>query len=152
MSLRLGQEVQTVPRQAQLRRIQVVAGILLNNQREVLVAERIGDSTFHGLWEFPGGKIDMDEDPPAALARELREELGIQVVDSRFFLSLRHDYDDRRVSVEFFLVDEWHEEPAGLEGQALRWVAIEDLSAADLLPADAPVVTALRRLDLSASA
>ena len=135
-----------------MRPIQVVAGILLNSKSEVLIAERIGDSPFHGLWEFPGGKIDMGENPPAALARELREELGIRVVDSRFFLSLRHDYDDRRVSIDFFLVDEWHEEPAGLEGQALRWVAIEDLSVAVLLPADAPVVTALRRLDLSQSA
>ena len=135
-----------------MRRIQVVAGILLNHRSEVLIAERLGDGPFHGLWEFPGGKIDAGEDPPAALVRELEEELGIRVVDRRFFLSLRHDYDDRRVSIEFFLVDQWHGEPAGLEGQALRWVAIDDLAAADLLPADAPVVSALMGLDVSAPA
>ncbi len=134
-----------------MRRIRVVAGILVNHNSEVLIAERIGDGPFHGLWEFPGGKIDDSEDPPAALVRELQEELGIHVVDSRFFLSLRHDYDDRRVSIDFFLVNQWQEEPAGLEGQALRWVAIEELTAAELLPADAPVVSALKRFDFAAS-
>lgn len=135
-----------------MRRIEVVAGILLNHKSEVLIAERIGDGPFNGLWEFPGGKIDPGEDSPAALVRELQEELGVRVVDSRYFLSLRHDYDDRRVSIDFFLVDEWQQEPTGLEGQALRWVAIGDLTAADLLPADAPVVSALKQLDDSASA
>ena len=135
-----------------MTRIQVVAGILLNGNNEVLIAERVGDGPFHGMWEFPGGKIGASEDAPAALVRELEEELGIRVVDSRFFLSLRHDYDDRRVSIDFFLVDDWHEEPAGLEGQALRWVAVEDLAAAELLPADAPVVSALKKLVVAASA
>ena len=135
-----------------MRRIQVVAGILLNPNSEVLIAERVGDGPFQGLWEFPGGKIDAGEDSSTALVRELEEELGIRVVDSRYFLTLRHDYDDRRVSIEFYLVGQWHEEPAGLEGQALRWVAIDALSAADLLPADAPVVSALKELDVSAPA
>ncbi len=129
-----------------MRRIRVVAGILLNHKSEVLIAERVGDGPFHGMWEFPGGKIDVGEEAPAALVRELEEELGIRVIDSRFFLSLRHDYEDRRVSIDFYLVDDWQEEPAGLEGQALRWVAIDALSAAELLPADAPVVTALKEL------
>ena len=129
-----------------MRRIRVVAGILLNDKHEVLIAERIGDGPFHGMWEFPGGKIDADEEPPQALVRELEEELGIGVIDSRFFLSLRHDYADRRVSIDFYLVEQWQAEPAGLEGQALRWVAIEALSADELLPADAPVVSALNQL------
>jgi 8-oxo-dGTP diphosphatase len=129
-----------------LRRIAVVAGILRNEHDEVLIAERVGDGPFHGLWEFPGGKISEREAPPAALSRELEEEIGITVVESRHFLSLRHDYDDRRVGIDFFLVERWEKEPQGLEGQQLRWVAIAELSAEELLPADAPVVDALRAL------
>jgi 8-oxo-dGTP diphosphatase len=135
-----------VSRQAELNRIDVVAGILVNEHREVLIAERLGDGPFRGLWEFPGGKIGFSEEPEAALSRELAEELGIADIDSRFFLSLRHDYSDRSVSIDFFLVERWEPEPVGLEGQALRWVAIDELSAAELLPADAPVLAALGKL------
>ena len=135
-----------MPRQARLKRIAVVAGILRNEHDQVLVAERIGDGPFHGLWEFPGGKIDASEAAPAALSRELEEEIGITVVESRHFLRLRHDYEDRRVGIDFFLVERWDNEPEGLEGQRLKWVAIAELSAEELLPADAPVVEALRAL------
>ena len=129
-----------------MRRIAVVAGILRNENGEVLIAERVGDGPFHGLWEFPGGKISERETLPAALSRELEEEIGISVVESRHFLSLRHDYADRSVGIDFFLVERWDREPEGLEGQQLRWVAIAELSAEELLPADAPVVDALRAL------
>jgi 8-oxo-dGTP diphosphatase len=135
-----------VPRQTELSRIDVVAGILVNEGREVLIAERLGDGPFRGLWEFPGGKKWVDEEPRAALSRELAEELGIADIDSRFFLSLKHDYADRSVSIDFFIVERWSPEPVGREGQALRWVAIDELSAAELLPADAPVVAALGKL------
>ena len=80
------------------------------------------------------------------MSRELAEELGIAGIDSRFFLSLKHDYPDRSVSIDFFLVESWEREPVGREGQGLRWVAIDELSAAELLPADAPVVAALGKL------
>ena len=134
-------------RQAELRRLDVVAGILLNERDEVLIAERVGDGPFQGLWEFPGGKIGTDEEPVAALSRELAEEIGIADIDSSLFLSLHHDYADRSVNIDFFLVHRWKREPVGLEGQALRWVAIEELSTADLLPADGPVVAALQKLE-----
>ena len=130
-------------RQAELIRLQVVAGILCDADNRVLITERLGDGPFHGLWEFPGGKRAAGEAPEAALARELREEIGVVPHASELFMSLEHDYPDRHVAIDFFLIRAWENEPIGLEGQALRWVPANELADAHLLPADEPVVAEL---------
>ena len=123
----------------------VAAGILCDAEGRILIAERLGGGPFHGLWEFPGGKIAEDETAVEALSRELAEELGIEVTNCATFMNLRHEYDDRIVTIEFFLVSDWASEPVGREGQALRWVPREKLNAEELLPADVPVIEALQR-------
>ncbi len=130
-----------------MQHFDVAAGILIDSSRRVLIAERLGGGPFHGLWEFPGGKIAPGESAHDALHRELAEEIGIDVTACSSFMNLRHEYDDRIVTIEFFIVDEWHREPAGREGQALRWVLREQLSVERLLPADVPVVSALQQMD-----
>ncbi len=122
----------------------VAAGILCDSAGRVLIAERLGDGPFHGLWEFPGGKIGPDETARQALRRELAEELGIEVTDCAPFMNLRHEYPDRIVTIEFFLVNAWNSEPTGREGQSLRWVRRDRLAREPLLPADLPVVEALQ--------
>ena len=128
-----------------MNHLDVAAGILCDPKGRILIAERLGGGPFHGMWEFPGGKIAPGETSPQALSRELAEELGIEVTECSSFMSLRHEYDDRIVSIEFFIVSEWNSDPVGREGQELRWVPAELLDADELLPADMPVVTALRR-------
>jgi len=123
----------------------VAAGILCDASGRVLIAERLGDGPFHGMWEFTGGKIALDETPIEALSRELAEELGIEVTVCASFMNLRHEYDDYVVTIEFFIVSDWNSEPIGREGQALRWVPRDRLDADELLPADVPVVKALRQ-------
>lgn len=123
----------------------VAAGILCDSEGRILIAERLGDGPFHGMWEFPGGKIAAGESSQCALSRELAEELGIEVTACSSFMNLRHEYDDRVVTIEFFIVTDWNSDPIGREGQALRWVPAEALDADELLPADMPVVEALRR-------
>jgi 8-oxo-dGTP diphosphatase len=135
-----------VPRQADIKRLNVVAGILRDERGRVLIAERVDDGPFRGLWEFPGGKLGVNETKEAALARELTEEIGVQPLSSEQLLSLQHDYPDRHVLIDFFLITDWQNEPRGLEGQGLKWVSADDLDAACLLPADLPVVAALRKL------
>ena len=123
----------------------VAAGILCDAEGRILIAERTGGGPFHGLWEFPGGKIGEGETSSEALSRELAEELGIEVTRYAAFMNLRHEYEDRIVTIEFFIVSDWVSEPVGREGQALRWVPRDQLDANELLPADVPVVEALRR-------
>lgn len=123
----------------------VAAGILCDERGRVLITERLGAGPFSGLWEFPGGKIELGETAERALSRELAEELGIEVTESSSFMNLRHEYDDRVVSIEFFLVSVWNCDPVGREGQELRWVPSEFLDADELLPADMPIVAALQQ-------
>lgn len=126
--------------------LQVAAGILMDETGRVLITERLCDGPFNGLWEFPGGKIRSDETSLEALTRELAEEIGIDVTKSRFFMRLRHEYSDRSVEIEFFLISDWQSEPVGREGQQLRWVDHKSLDSVELLPADVPVVEAIRNL------
>ncbi|MCP4299642.1 MAG: 8-oxo-dGTP diphosphatase MutT [Gammaproteobacteria bacterium] len=125
----------------------VAAGILCDSKGRVLISERLGDGPFHGMWEFPGGKIGPNETARQALSRELDEELGIEVTAYSSFMNLRHEYDDRVVTIEFFIVSDWNSMPVGREGQRLRWVPKNQLDALKLLPADMPIVTALQQID-----
>lgn len=125
----------------------VAAGILCDPAGRVLIAERLGGGPFHGLWEFPGGKLRPGESARQALSRELAEELGIEVTESRALMKLRHEYPDRSVSIEFFIVSAWRKVPTGREGQALCWVHKNQLAEYDLLPADKPVLAALQQTD-----
>lgn len=133
-----------------MQRLRVAAGILRDARGRVLIAERVGGGPFQGMWEFPGGKIGNGESPEQALERELSEELGIELgvePDAvERFMHLEHDYPDRSVSIDFFLVRTWKNEPAGLEGQALRWVSPAKLGDQDILPADLPVIDALQQI------
>ena len=126
--------------------ILVVAAALYDARGRVLIAQRPQGTHQAGRWEFPGGKVAPGESEAAALARELREELGIDVTASRAFMRLRHSYPDRSVELSMWIVERFSGSPRGLDGQQLRWVAPADLLHADLLEADQPFVEALVRL------
>jgi 8-oxo-dGTP diphosphatase len=135
-----------VPRQTELDYIRVAAGILRDERGSVLISERVGDHAFAGLWEFPGGKIGEGEASTVALRREMREELGIEILDQALLLNLEHEYPDRSVSIDFYLIEKWLNAPEGRDGQAIRWIDPAQLSKDLLLPADGPVIEALQRL------
>ena len=149
MSLRIRQEIQAVPRQAELspRRIQVTAGILIDRQVRLLITDRARATTYRDCWEFPGGKIREGESSRAALERELGEELGIRLLSVEPFTQVEHDYTEFSVAIDFFLVRDWQGEPGGREEQALRWILPHELREDLLLPADAPLLPKLRNLN-----
>jgi 8-oxo-dGTP diphosphatase len=123
--------------------IHVVAGALVSLQGQILIAQRPIGKHMAGGWEFPGGKIDEGETPLAALRRELEEELGIEVQRAEYLVTCDHEYLDRVVHLELWLVTEFKGEPKPLDHQALRWVNVDQLATADLLPADQPLIEAL---------
>jgi 8-oxo-dGTP diphosphatase len=112
----------------------------------VLIAERPPGKPLAGRWEFPGGKVRPGESEAAALARELDEELGIEVIASRPFMRLSHTYADREVELSMWIVERFAGIPASLDGQQLRWVAPADLTQEDILEADRPFIKALQQL------
>ena len=123
--------------------LQVVAAVLVDRQGRVLVAQRPPGKWAAGRWEFPGGKVEPGEDEAAAVVRELHEELGVRVDAQQRLAEVCHDYPDRRVAIGLWLVLRHEGEPQGLDGQALRWVTLEELADIDLLEADLPMLPVL---------
>ena len=106
----------------------VVAGVIQRSGR-VLLARRPLHKPQGGLWEFPGGKLHPGELPIDALRRELSEELGIEIEDASQLFAAEHNYGDFSVELMFFCVEAFNGEPTGMEGQELRWVAIDKLDS-----------------------
>ena len=122
----------------------MVAAAVIDAAGRVLIAQRPAGKHLAGGWEFPGGKLEPVEERLAGLARELREELGIEIATPRPLIRVRHAYPTREVLLDIWVVRRYSGEPRGLDGQALRWCTQDELSTADLLPADKPIVAALR--------
>ncbi len=125
----------------------MVAAVIYDSLRRVLVAERPAGKALAGCWEFPGGKVEEGESGEAALRRELREELGVQASALRPVFELKHEYPERHVALSVWVVDAYSGVPAGLEGQSLRWESPSALRAIALLQADWPIVEWLERMN-----
>lgn len=124
--------------------VHVLAGILRDRSGRVLLAQRPPGKRHAGLWEFPGGKREPGETPAFALARELLEELGIEVHGAEPLTAITHAYPEAVIRLDAWTVTRWTGEPQGLDGQSLAWVPIAELGAWPMPAADRPIVTALR--------
>ena len=125
--------------------IRVACGALINAKGEALLAQRPEGKIAAGYWEFPGGKIEAGESPLAALARELHEEIGVDVVQARPLIRFTHHYSNRSIVLDTWLVSAWTGTPHGREEQALQWLRPEHFErATPLLPTVLPIASALR--------
>ena len=126
----------------------VVAVALVDADGRVLVARRPEGKPLAGLWEFPGGKVAAGELPEAALIRELREELDIDVTASCLapFTFASHAYPEFHLLMPLYVCRRWQGQVRPVEGQKLAWVRPNDLGAYAMPPADAPLVALLRDL------
>ena len=124
--------------------VDVAVAVLLRPDGTFLLAQRPADKVYAGYWEFPGGKVEPGEALAAALARELHEELGIDVEVARPWIVQIYAYPHATVRLNFFRVTAWRGEPHGKEAQRLAWQHVSALDVAPLLPANAPVLRALQ--------
>nr|VFK53847.1 MAG: 8-oxo-dGTPase [Candidatus Kentron sp. TUN]VFK55319.1 MAG: 8-oxo-dGTPase [Candidatus Kentron sp. TUN] len=124
-------------------RIHVAVAVLYNEHGEVLISRRHKSAHQGGLWEFPGGKVKYHEEVYEALSRELMEELNIMVQSTRALIQVPHDYIDRRVLLDVWLVTRWTGTPSGMEGQKITWVSPKSLQNYAFPAADIPIIMAI---------
>lgn len=147
--------INSVPRLVDSVVTEASVGIIQRDNGLVLLGERPVGKPWAGYWEFPGGKVESNETPAQALKRELQEELGITVTHYYPWLTRSYDYEAKydafgalespakTVKLHFFIVVAWEGEPSGLENQALSWQNPATISVGPMLPANAPILTAL---------
>ena len=126
--------------------IHVAVAIIINSEREVLIALRQAHQHLGGLWEFPGGKVKVGEARSEALRREVKEELGLVVVKAVPLIEVSHNYNDKSVLLDVWHVTEYADKAYGAEGQTLRWCAIGDLESVDFPIANKTIIKAIKAL------
>lgn len=124
--------------------VDAAVAVLLRPDGKVLLSQRPEGKAWAGWWEFPGGKIEEGESADTALQRELVEELGITAEVFYPWITRKFSYPERTVRLHFFTVWRWQGEPYGKEGQQLSWQDPYTTSVSPLLPANLPVMHALR--------
>ena len=124
----------------------VAAMALVDIDGRVLLAKRPEGKAMAGLWEFPGGKLLAGETPEAALIRELKEELGLDITESCLapFTFASHRYEDFHLLMPLYVCRVWDGTPVALEGQELKWLRPGEMTNLAMPPADAPLVAMLR--------
>ena len=123
--------------------IDVVAAVIRREDGRVLITQRLADDTLGGYWEFPGGKVEPGEELRAALARELREELGVEAHIGAEIHHIAHAYPDRDVRLYFYDARILSGEPQKLEVADLRWVTLHELMDYQFPEADLPLLKQL---------
>jgi 8-oxo-dGTP diphosphatase len=125
----------------------VAAGVVLEKGRVLLTQRKVG-AHLEGMWEFPGGKVESGEDPRDALVRELREEIGVDVVVGEAIDVTFHRYDDADKSVLLLFFEavrkENSAEPSALDVAAFRWADVAEIDTLTFPPADGPIVIKVR--------
>jgi 8-oxo-dGTP diphosphatase len=123
--------------------VEVAAAVIQRRDGSFLLAQRPQGKVYAGYWEFPGGKLEAGEPPAQALARELHEELGIDVERAYPWITRLFSYPHATVRLRFFRVFHWRNEPHPREDQAIAWQNLGAPMAAPMLPANAPVLASL---------
>ncbi|MDQ8754885.1 (deoxy)nucleoside triphosphate pyrophosphohydrolase [Sphingosinicella sp. LHD-64] len=126
----------------------VVAAALVDGEGRVLLQQRAPARSMAGLWEFPGGKVEPEETPEAALVRELEEELGIQVDPAELMPACfaSAPMGARHMVLLLYICRDWRGQPRALDASALRWERTRDMPEIAMPPADAPLIGLLEAL------
>lgn len=127
-----------------MKTVEVVAAAILSPCKTRLCISKRADHLHQGgLWEFPGGKKEVGELPLDALNRELEEELAVSVIEAAPLILIEHDYGDKKVELDVYLVSRFRGEPSGQEGQEVRWIDVSDIQNFNFPAANIPIIEAL---------
>ena len=125
--------------------IHVVAAVIYNSRKQILLAQRPLHKHQGGKWEFPGGKVEPNESATTALKRELFEELGIDAPTNAMqpLLEIKHAYTDKNIWLDIWTVHQFQNEAIGREGQAIAWFELEELKKLAFPAANEPILAKL---------
>lgn len=128
-----------------MKTVLVSAVALFDADGRVLLTQRPEGKDMAGLWEFPGGKVEPGELPEAALTREIREELGVEICErcAAPLTFVSHQYEKFHLLMMLYVCRKWEGIPQPLEGQKLTWKYPKDMASLPMPPADVPLVAAL---------
>ncbi|TWX56933.1 8-oxo-dGTP diphosphatase MutT [Colwellia hornerae] len=122
--------------------VHVAVGVIMREQQYFLT-KRLEHAHQGGKWEFPGGKVEKDETVAQALHRELQEEVAIDVLSCYPLIEVSHDYGDKKVLLDVYVVDNFQYEPTAQEGQQSAWFTLAQLSQLDFPAANVAIVAKL---------
>lgn len=126
-----------------MKAIEISIAIVKNLQNDFLICLRPDESHQGGKWEFPGGKVEEQETPEAAMSRELFEEVGLTTTQYHLFEKLFFDYGDKQLNLYFYLIEGFTGEAYSKEGQPLQWVSKEQLANYEFPEANRSVIAKL---------
>ena len=129
-----------------MKRIEVAVGVVYNAMGQVLVGQRVVQDSYFQKWEFPGGKLEQGETAEAALVREFQEEVGITLGQITLLMLVEHDYPDRHVRLHVHTIRDFQGDVQALEGQALKWVNVDELHTLDFLQGNQVILERLTEL------
>lgn len=127
--------------------LHVAVGVVRDNNGNILLTQRAKHAHQDGLWEFPGGKLEANETVMQALQRELHEEVGIRVHSAKPLIKIKHRYPDLQVLLDVWQVAGFEGIATACEGQAMRWVAPQQLNQFEFPAANVPIIAATRLPD-----
>ena len=127
--------------------IRVAVAVIVDTQKRILITQRPLYTTHGGYWEFPGGKLEVNELPEHALIREVKEEVGVDVLKYQYLGEVNHRYSDKTVQLLIFLVTQFSGNPLCIEGQlAMEWVKQEELKPEEFPEANREVIALIPTL------
>ncbi len=124
--------------------VHVAVAVIVNEHKQVLIALRQPHQHQGNLWEFPGGKVETGEATDVALVREIKEELGIKIVNPAPLIKIKYDYPDKSVLLDVWSTTHFEGKPQGLEGQTIQWCSITALTNFDFPAANKPIIEAIQ--------
>ncbi|PCI57422.1 MAG: 8-oxo-dGTP diphosphatase MutT [Gammaproteobacteria bacterium] len=132
--------------------VHVAVGVIISTnehqQTQYFLTKRLNDAHQGGKWEFPGGKLEKNETIAQALARELKEEVNIEVLSCQPLMVIHHDYGDKKVCLEVFVVDNYIGEPSAQEGQEQSWFTLKEFNKLDFPKANEGIIAKLTTCNL----